>query len=149
MIQPLWTTDTSSQIFKDSIAIRHEIFIEEQAYPPGSDIDDLEEDTEHLVLYENKHPIATVRIYNTENHTYRIERVAVRSEARKRGLGTKLMELAEAKIIELGGTRITLKSEDTAIAFYQKFGYEVVGDEIMEYGLSHQQMEKTIETGDD
>jgi len=149
MIQPLWTTDTSSQIFKDSIAIRHDIFIEEQAYPPGSDIDDLEEHTEHLVLYEGKRALATVRIYNTENHTYRIERVAVRSEARERGLGTKLMELAEAKIIELGGTRITLKSEDTAIEFYEKFDYEVVGDEIMEYGLPHQQMEKTIETGDD
>ena len=145
MIQALWTTDTDSQIFKDSIAIRHEVFIEEQAYPLGSDIDALEKSTEHLVLYDHKKAIATARIYDLGENTYRIERVAVRDDERNRGLGSKIMTEAEAKIEALDGVKITLKSEDTAIDFYKKFGYKAIGDEIIEYGFSHQEMVKDIE----
>lgn len=144
MIQALWTTDTASQVFKDSIAIRHEVFIEEQKYPPGSDIDKLEEKTEHLVLYDNEKAIATARIYNLGENTYRIERVAVQNDERNRGLGRKIMTEVEAKIEALGGEKITLKSEDIAIDFYKKFGYQTIGDEIIEYGFSHQEMVKDI-----
>lgn len=142
MIQINWSDTTSSQIYKDSLEIRLEIFIQEQGYPDGSEIDELEEHTTHLVFYENEQAIATSRIYSIEKNTYRIERVAVRKEARKRGLGAKLIQEAEAKITALGGKQITLKSEDIAINFYKKMGYEAIGNEIIEYGFSHQKMVK-------
>lgn len=144
MIQAVWSDTTASQVYKDSLAIRLEVFIEEQGYPDGSEIDELEEHTTHLVFYEEEQPIATTRIYQVEEKTYRIERVAVRNEERKRGLGDRLVKEAEAKIIELGGELITLKSEDTAIEFYKKHGYEPVGNEIIEYDYSHQKMIKEI-----
>lgn len=144
MIEAIWTEDTQSQIYQDSLAIRLEIFIDEQGYPDGSELDELEEETIHLVLYEDQQAIATNRIYQVNNETYRIERVAVRKNARKRGLGERLIKEAEAKIIELDGKKITLKSEDIAITFYKRFGYKPAGDEIMEYGFSHQAMMKKI-----
>lgn len=144
MIQAIWTEDTQSQIYQDSVAIRFEIFIDEQGYPDYSELDELEEETIHLVLYEDEQAIATNRIYQINNDTYRIERVAVRKIARKRGLGERLLKEAEAKIIELGGKNITIKSEDIAIEFYKRFGYKPVGAEIMEYGFSHQAMTKEI-----
>ena len=50
MIQAKWTTDTNSDIYKDSLKIRHTVFIDEQNFPPNSDVDDLEEQCEHVVL---------------------------------------------------------------------------------------------------
>lgn len=144
MIKAVWSDTTTSQVYKDSLAIRLETFIEEQGYPDGTEIDDLEEHTIHLVFYENKQPLATTRIYHVGENIYRIERVAVRKSARKRGLGAKLIHEAEAKIETLGGKQITLKSEDIAINFYKKFDYEAVGEEIIEYGFSHQKMIKSL-----
>ena len=92
MIEAIWTEDTQSQIYQDSLAIRLEIFIDEQGYPDGSELDELEEETIHLVLYEDQQAIATNRIYQVNNETYRIERVAVRKNARKRGLGERLIQ---------------------------------------------------------
>ena len=77
-IQAVWTTDTQSDIYQDSVQIRYDVFITEQRFPEGSDIDDFEAGSEHLVLYDQDGtPLATARIYALEGQLYRIERVAV------------------------------------------------------------------------
>ena len=106
-IQVKWTTDTESKTYQDAIQIRYDVFITEQAFPEGSDIDHLEEDAEHLVLYseENK-PLAAARILETSKDVYLIERVVVAKEARKQGLGRVLMNAMEERIEENGGKRL-------------------------------------------
>jgi len=87
-IQAIWTTDTQSETYQDAIAIRYDVFITEQKFPEGSDIDDLETAAEHLVLYDHTgRPLATARIYAVDEHVFRIERVAVLKAARKMCLG--------------------------------------------------------------
>lgn len=144
MIKVKWTTDIESDIFLDSVAIRHDVFIEEQAYPPNSDIDDLEVASEHLVLYEGGHALATARLYHVETDVFRIERVAVRARERQRGLGSRLIEELENKVKTRPASEIILKSEGLAIKFYQKLGYKKVGDIFYEYEQPHQLMKKTL-----
>lgn len=144
MIQVKWTKDIDSRIYSDAVNIRYEVFIEEQKFPEGSDIDELEDLTEHLVLYDEEKPLATARIFELEKNVYRIERVAVRTSERKRGLGSTLIHVIEEKMEEKGAEEIVLKSEGIAIEFYKKFGYQGTGDIFLEYGEPHQQMSKLL-----
>lgn len=139
-----WTTDTNSKIYNDSIMIRHKVFIDEQKFPPDSDIDELENESEHLVIYDGDQPLATARIYNSEPNTYRIERVAVLKSARKRGLGKQLLDELEAHIQKTDTNKITLKSKGIATNFYKKYGYQAVGKEFLDYGYPHLEMVKAI-----
>lgn len=144
-IQAKWTMNTESKVYQDAIQIRYEVFIKEQAFPEGSDIDHLEEDSEHLVLYDGDYnPLAAARIIEISKDVYRIERVVVLKEARKQGLGRILMNEMERRIKENGGQKITLKSESTAVGFYKKFGYQKVGEEFLDYHIMHQTMEKQL-----
>lgn len=142
-IQAKWTTDTQSKIYHDSINIRYNVFIVEQKFPEGSDIDALEEESEHLVLYNQKQePLATARIIELEDHWYRIERVAVSKNARKLGLGKILIQQIEERVLKNGGKAITLNSESEAIGFYEKHGYNKIGPEYLDYHIMHQKMIK-------
>src|SRR5690625_4701264 len=144
-IQVKWTTDTESKTYQDAIQIRYDVFITEQAFPEGSDIDHLEEDAEHLVLYseENK-PLAAARILETSKDVYLIERVVVAKEARKQGLGRVLMKAMEERIEANGGQKIILNSESPAVGFYEKLDYQKVGEEFLDYHIMHQKMEKEL-----
>lgn len=144
MVRAEWTTDIHSQIYKDSIQIRQEVFIEEQGFPPDSDIDDLEAASEHLVLYEDHTPLATARIYNVRDKVYRIERVAVLKNERSRGLGKVLLQELENHIEQKNAHEITLKSKGIAVDFYKKHGYEKNGEEFLDYGIPHLEMVKKL-----
>ena len=144
-IQAKWITNTQSKIYQDATDIRYNVFIAEQKFPEGSDIDALDEKSEHLVLYDHKDaPLATARINELEKPWYQIERVAVSKNARKLGLGKILIQEMEERILENGGEAITLNSESEAIGFYKKNGYEEIGDQYLDYHIMHQKMIKTF-----
>lgn len=145
MIQAKWTTDTQSKIYKDSLDIQYNVFIAEQKFPEGTNVDALEESSEYLVLYNQEHtPLATARINKLEDHWYRVERVAVEKNARKLGLGKILIQKIEKRVLENGGKAITLNSEDEAIGFYKKHNYQESGAQFLKYHVMHQKMIKTF-----
>ena len=144
-IQARWTTDTKSKTYQDSIDIRYNVFITEQEFPEGSDIDALEEDSDLLVLYNQENvPLATARVYELDDHWFRIERVAVSKTARNLGLGKILIREIEKHVRDHGGKAITLNSENEAIGFYKKHGYQEIGAQYLDYHIMHQKMIKNF-----
>lgn len=139
-----WTTDLESTVYKDALKIRHEVFIDEQNVPVDLEIDELESETEHVVLYQGDTPIAVARILELENDTYKIQRVATLKKYRGQGFGAELMKQIESRIKELNATKITLGAQNTALDFYKKLGYSVEGDEFMDAGIPHHTMTKNI-----
>lgn len=139
-----WTTDTTSDTYKDALKIRYDVFITEQGVSVEEEIDELEDQTEHVVLYRNNEPVATARIYDIGNQTYKIQRVAVQKEARSLGFGAAVMTEVEQKVRDLNGQHITLGAQNTAIPFYEKLAYSIEGDEFMDAGIPHHTMVKSI-----
>lgn len=139
-----WTNDLSSKVYEDAIHIRKEVFVEEQQVPPELEIDDLEDQTTHLVGYIDSVPAATARIYEKEPGTYKIQRVAVIKKARKTGTGKKLMNELETHLRSLDAKKMVLDSQDHAILFYEKSGFLVEGDGFMDAGIPHHRMTKLI-----
>jgi predicted GNAT family N-acyltransferase len=80
-------------------------------------------DMKYIVLLDGEFPVATCRLFETENKTAKIGRVVVLPEYRKKGLGRRVLEEAEKWLKELGIKRIEIDSRDVAVGFYEKLGY--------------------------
>ncbi|UDE95786.1 hypothetical protein LHA31_03160 [Carnobacterium viridans] len=66
----IWTTDLSSNNYKDAVKIRNKVFVEEQLVPPELEIDDLEDQTQHVIGYLENKAVSTARIYKkTQVHS--------------------------------------------------------------------------------
>ena len=139
-----WTTDTTSDTYKDALKIRFDVFVTEQGVSIADEIDELEDQTIHVVLYKEGEPIATARIYAIDADTYKVQRVAVQEKVRKQGFGAILMTEVEKKVMELGGRNITLGAQNTAIPFYERIAYTIEGAEFMDAGIPHHTMTKLI-----
>lgn len=140
----IWTSDMDSDIYKDALAIRYKVFVEEQNVPIDLEIDELEDSSLHLVLYQSNQPVATTRIYKLDDNSYKVQRVAVLKEYRENGLGTILMKEVEKKARLNKMTKLTLGSQNTAVLFYKKLGYEISSNEFMDAGIPHHSMTKIL-----
>lgn len=139
-----WTNDINSVTYNDALAIRYKVFVDEQKVPVDLEIDDYEDSSLHLVLYEKSKPVATARIYEQSNDTYKVQRVAVLKEYRTRGIGTILMREIEKKVKMHKADKLTLGSQNTAIPFYEKLGYKISSTEFMDAGIPHHSMTKSL-----
>lgn len=139
-----WTTDTTSAIYKDALKIRYAVFVNEQGVSEEEEIDSLEDKTEHVVLYVDGKPVATARIYDLGENTFKVQRVAVLKDARGIGYGAVIMTEAEKRIHELGGHKVTLGAQNSAIPFYEKLAFNVEGEEFMDAGIPHHTMSKYV-----
>lgn len=139
-----WTTDILSDTYKDALKIRYDVFVSEQGVSIEDEIDELEDQTMHVIIYDEVIPVATARIYDLGNGTYKVQRVAVQKEVRKQGYGAIIMKEVENKITQLGGSKITLGAQNTAIPFYEKIDYTIESSEFMDAGIPHHTMIKSI-----
>lgn len=144
MLRIKLTTDLSSQTYQDALSLRKAIFVVEQQVPLELEIEN-EELCTHFVLYEDNIPQSTVRLFQKNSTDYKVQRMAVVASARKKGYGREIMLFAEDYVKKMAGTRIILGAQIQAIPFYEKLGYKVFGDEYLDAGIKHFDMEKRLD----
>jgi len=138
------TNDINSPIFKDALNIRLSVFVDEQGVPEELERDDFDVITDHLVGYQCDQPVTTIRI-KAEADQWHIQRVATVKTARGHGYAKQLIEYsiqratAEPKIIKL-----VLGAQLTAIPFYEKLGFKVIGPEFLDADILHREMELKV-----
>ncbi|NVY96698.1 GNAT family N-acetyltransferase [Lactobacillus sp. DCY120] len=135
--------DLASTIYQDSLQIRKEVFVKEQAVPPELETDADENHCLYYVLYLNQKPVATARVL-PEKQGWHLQRVAVSKEYRKRGLARQLLQKIEADAQKQGQGYLTLGAQDQAQGFYLKLGYQVLGVGFLDAGITHHQMRKIL-----
>jgi predicted GNAT family N-acyltransferase len=135
--------DSTAALMPAVFALRHEVFVIEQAVPPELERDELDASAVHLVAMHDNDVIGTLRIVRN-GATARIGRMAVRAAMRKAGVGSKLMSTGEAVAAQIGVKEIVLHAQLTAQAFYRRLGYREQGGIFDEAGIAHVEMRKTI-----
>jgi GNAT superfamily N-acetyltransferase len=76
---------------------------------------------------------------------YQLRGMAVLEDYQGSGIGRKLLQAAESKLIELGKNILWFNARTSAVGFYQKYGYEVLGNEFEIEGVGpHYKMFKVI-----
>lgn len=128
----------------DAYSVRYTVFVDEQKVPPNLEIDEHEDEAAHFVLYDDTDkPIGAGRCRDVEGKI-KVERIAVLSEARKKGAGQLIMDAIEDHARKNGYNVLKLNSQTHAEHFYNKLGYETVSDEFMDAGIPHVTMTKHI-----
>lgn len=143
--------------------LRYKIFVVEQNVPEDRELDGLDNESLHVIMYSDKTPIGVARI-RFVNSKVKIERVGIISTFRGKGAGTYLMKsildhirtIYESKNnniddvvgVELSKEKlktIVLGSQVQAIGFYEKLGFNVISDVYVDAGIDHKDMEYVLE----
>lgn len=117
--------------------IRETVFILEQHVPEELEWDAFDDVSVHvLALSPDGKPIGTARLL-PDGH---IGRMAVLKEWRRMGFGSAMLQrlLDEAHI--RGIKKVILNAQTTAVRFYERFGFQPVGEEFMDAGIPHVKM---------
>ncbi len=131
-------TSRDNQLMEDSLAIRQQVFIEEQHVPYELERDEYDHTAIHYILYLNDRAIATAR-YRQTAEGIKLERFAVLKEYRNRGTGSAILKFVLDDVLPSEGT-IYLNSQERAVSFYQRHGFIKCGDPFMEAGIRHFRM---------
>lgn len=79
-----------------------------------------------------------------DNDTVRLRQMAVPDKLHGKGIGASIIYFAENLAKDKGFRCITMHSRDSAIGFYEKFGYAIKGNQFKEVNLPHHIMEKKL-----
>lgn len=133
--------DLNNPKYEQILDIRKRVFIAEQKVPEELEIADEEESIFYLATLDQV-AVATGRYRKKGERYFKIERVATLPDFRGRGFGKRLMLEMLNDIVTNHGTSVVpfLNSQDSAVEFYQKLGFYIVGDEFFEAGIKHFKM---------
>lgn len=125
--------------------VRFRVFVEEQHVPPSLETDDRDPLCTHLLVFEDHEAIATGRIDLDQDG--KIGRVAVLASKRRQGIGAAVM----ARLHEIGKrnglNKVWCHAQVTAVPFYERLGYQIIGATFYEAGIEHVRMERQIPLG--
>jgi ElaA protein len=126
------------------IALRREVFIDEQHVPEELELDGDDDACVHfLVVDDDAVAVGTARMRLIGDKA-KAQRVAVRRSVRGRGVGVAIMQALEDEARRLGAHKVTLSSQVHALGFYERLGYVAHGDVYDDAGIPHRDMTKLL-----
>lgn len=119
-----------------------EWYMDEQAYPTAKlEAELADESNEHYLVMIDGLPAGYLKLrseYADDDTGMEVERIYLRRSATGKGIGRKLMELADKMAAGTGKKWIYLKAMDSsldAIGFYHTMGYEQCGSYTLPFSL--------------
>ncbi len=74
----------------------------------------------------------------------RLRQMAVQKNLQGKGIGESIISFAENLARDKGFKTLMMHARDTAIGFYEKFGYNIKGEQFEEVKTKHHIMEKML-----
>jgi predicted GNAT family N-acyltransferase len=126
-----------------ALALRHEVFVDEQGVPLDMDVDGRDGEATHFLALDDGRVIGTCRLL-LDGTRVRLGRLAVARAARRRGVGRALLQRCEEWARERGAAEVVLAAQTDACALYQRAGYVPRGERFSEADIEHVMMDKRL-----
>ena len=90
--------------------------------------------TVHFGVFDDQNLAGIVSVFEVttplllQQRQFQLRGMAVLDAYQKKGLGEKLVKAAEEYITTQGGDVIWFNAREIAVGFYNKMGYEIIGD---------------------
>jgi len=120
------------------IEIRKNVFVKEQKVPLDLELDGLDSEAEHVIVYLGNEPIGCARI--RKNKYAKLERIAIIKKYRGKGFGKRLTEFLVDYCKQKNFDEIRLHSQTYIRDFYKKCGFKIRGKPFFEAGIEHVEM---------
>ena len=136
--------DHGSKDYKQMIRLRHLILREPLGL--GFTEEELEKEKENILIasFDEDEMLGCCMLTHIENKTLQLRQMAVPDKLQGKGIGASIMSFAENLARDKGYHKIIMHARDTAVGFYEKFGYKIKGNSFSEVNLTHHIMEKKL-----
>lgn len=138
--QPQTKEEFSKYFFK-----RWEILRKPLDYPEGSEIDESENVSLHVMASEDGEIVGVGRLTYFESGEGQIRFMGVDEKYRNRQIGKKMLEYLEGEAKKMGLKQIKLNARENALQFYEGCGYKSDGPPFKGFaGIPHTKMIKKL-----
>ncbi|MBI3130479.1 MAG: GNAT family N-acetyltransferase [Acidobacteria bacterium] len=111
-------------------------FTPEQLAGEGQDL--------HLTATEDGNLSGCLMLSDHGGGVVQMRQVCVEPNQQGTGVGAALVRESEAEARRRGYRRMMLHARDIAVGFYERLGYERVGEPFVEVSIPHQEMAKAL-----
>ncbi len=136
--------DHGSKEYQQMIQLRMNILRE----PLGLNFtkEELEKEKDHILIvaYEEDEMLGCCMLKKIDTHTLQLRQMAVKNNLQRKGIGASIMSFAETVSRDKGYKKIIMHARDSAVGFYERFGYKLKGEQFIEVNLPHHVMEKKL-----
>jgi len=131
-------TPKSRDDFKAYYALRYRVLREPFGYPKGTEKDDYEPISEHFMAISEKGEVVGVaKLYEKAEGVGHVSHLAVAPDYQHKGIGHLLLQNMEQRAREKGFKIIGTTARTTASAYFERFGFRVVGIPTPHLGTTH------------
>ncbi len=136
--------DYGSKEYQLMVNLRYEILRKPLGLQFSKDELDQEKDEILIGAFEDEKILGCCMLVKTDAKTCRLRQMAVINKLQGKGIGKALMVFAENLARDRGFKNLTMHARKSAIGFYERLGYRVIGEEFQEVTISHYVMEKEL-----
>jgi N-acetylglutamate synthase-like GNAT family acetyltransferase len=121
-------TPKTREEFKAYYAVRYKVLREPWGHPKGTEKDDYEPISEHFMAVNEKGEVVGVaKLYEKSEGVGHISHLAVAQEHQHKGVGHLLLKTVEERAHERGFRTLGTMARVTATAYFEKYGFRIVG----------------------
>ena len=108
--------------------------------------DELKREKEDILIgaFDDDEIIGCCLLSKIDNNCTRLRQMAVQKSSQGIGIGESMIQFAENIARDRGFKTLMMHARETAIGFYEKYGYKATGDEFIEVNIRHRIMEKKL-----
>ena len=136
--------DFGTKEYTQMVNLRQEILRK----PLGLSLSDeqLEKEKEDILIgaFDEEEMLGCCILTPSGNDTLRLRQMAVQKNLQGKGIGESILNFAENIARDKGYKILMMHARDSAIGFYEKFGYKISGDQFIEVNTPHHIMEKNL-----
>jgi len=133
-----------TSLYQKTVALRLEVLRK----PLGRSFTDeelaAEDQDHHLAVVDGDEVSACLILTELEGAKVRMRQVAVQPVLQRSGIGSALVRYSEIFAKRLDCKELILHARANVVPFYERLGYEVVGEEFEEVGIPHHHMRKSL-----
>lgn len=138
------TIEWCSPLYQESLELRHAILRAPLGRSFSSEDLDAEHNDWHFGVQVDETLVAVVVARRATKTTAKLRQMAVLPDHQRGGLGSFLLRSVEADLIARGLKAAELHARAEATGFYEKLGYQIVGEPFEEIGIQHHKMRKSL-----
>lgn len=141
---PIKQIDHGSKEYEQMVKLRNEIL--RRPLNLSFAVEELEKEKEDFLIgaFEEDKMLGCCLLTAVDKNCVRLRQMAVQNNLQGKGIGASLLIYAENVSRDAGYGKIIMHARKTAVGFYEKLGYNIVGKEFIEVSIPHFLMEKKL-----